>query len=258
MFSDFRPRAGEVGVEERRVGVGVEQARDADAEVLAALHQRNALFDGLGDEEALGAGDGVGDHFDIARPEDVVRGDIDEVGIGFLDLVDVGLDVLHVGEVFDGSLFAGGDDEALLAHAQRHLGLARLEFDGLRQFDDFAGAGRDLNLDERLGLGLEGRGRVRAASATGTAPTGAARRAMGRFDGRQVGLDGFEAGELRSGYGDFFRCRGAIGRDGRCLLCAAHVHIDEGAQAVVLAEVAARVFVACCAIADVGDGFECR
>ena len=70
--------------------------------------------------------------------EDVMRSDIDEVGIGFLDLVDIGLDVLHVVEVFDGSLFAGGDDEALLAHAQRDLGLARLEFDGLWQLDDFA------------------------------------------------------------------------------------------------------------------------
>ena len=38
---------GEVSIEERRVGVGIQQAGNADAEILAALHQRNAFLDGL-------------------------------------------------------------------------------------------------------------------------------------------------------------------------------------------------------------------
>src|ERR1700730_12867232 len=39
-------------------------------------------------------------------------------------------------------------------------------------------------------------------------------------------------------------------------LSTGYVDVDEGTQAIVLAEVAARVFVARCAIANVRDGFE--
>ena len=46
-----------------------------------------------------------------------MRCHIDAVRIDFFDLIDVGLDVFHLIEIFDCSLFAGGDDQALLAHA---------------------------------------------------------------------------------------------------------------------------------------------
>ncbi len=47
MFSDWNPQACEVAVEHRRVGVHVEQTRNADAEVLAVLHQRSAFLRSL-------------------------------------------------------------------------------------------------------------------------------------------------------------------------------------------------------------------
>jgi len=87
------------------------------------------------------------------------------------DGVETGLDVLHVVDVFDGALFAGGDDEALLAVHEGDLG-------------DF--------------------------------------------------LDGHEA-EIVFGLG---------------------ANVDEGAQAVVLAEVAAGIFVAGGAVFDFADGVE--
>ena len=36
--------AGEIRVEQRRVGIGIEKARDADALILALLHCRRAFF----------------------------------------------------------------------------------------------------------------------------------------------------------------------------------------------------------------------
>ena len=56
--------------------------------------------------------------------EDVARRDIDIVRVRLFDLVDVGLDVLHVGEIFHRTFFAGSDDQPLFTYAQRHLGLA--------------------------------------------------------------------------------------------------------------------------------------
>ena len=124
----LQPEAGEVRVEERRVGVGVQQPRNADAEILAPFHQRGAFFYRLRNEKPLRSWDGVGDDLDLAMAEDIACGNVDKVGIGGLDLVDIGLDVLHLVEIFHGALFAGGDDEPLFAHAQRDLGLARLKF----------------------------------------------------------------------------------------------------------------------------------
>ncbi len=100
-------------------------------------------------------GTGVGDHRHLAVTEYVTRRNVDVVRIRFFDLVDVGLDVLHVGQIFDGAFFAGGDDQPLFSYTQRNLGLARLEVDGLGQLHHLAGTGRHLNLDERLYLGLE-------------------------------------------------------------------------------------------------------
>src|ERR1700750_2441671 len=115
---------------------------------------------------------------------------VDIIRIGFFDLVDVRLDVLHVVQVFYSSLFTGSDDQSLLAHAQRHLRLARLEVSRLRQFDDFSRAGCKLDLDERFHLGLEWRGRsASAARATACAAGGAV-----RFLHRQICFYLFETG----------------------------------------------------------------
>jgi hypothetical protein len=77
----------------------------------------------------------------------------------------------------------------------------------------------------------------------------------------QIGLNRFQAGKLCGYRGYLLRSRSmvvmgmvVVRRVG--VLRSAHIHIDEGAQAVVLAEVATRVFVAGCVVSDVGDGFE--
>src|SRR5580698_60261 len=42
--------AREVRIEQRRIRIGVEQAGNPDTELFAALHERGALLDGLGDK----------------------------------------------------------------------------------------------------------------------------------------------------------------------------------------------------------------
>ncbi len=173
--------------------------------------------------------------------EDVAGGNIDIVRIRFFDLVDVRLDVLHVSQIFYRPFFAGGNDQPLLADAQRNLGLAGLEVDRLGQLNHLAGAGRHLNLDQRLNLGLEG----------SFAPAGAA--------GRTVTVVAFawicsRVGSLVTTWAAdllpplhmimiVIRARG-------------HVDVDKGAQAIVLAEVASGVFIARGAIANVAHRFQ--
>src|SRR5579884_1005475 len=69
----------------------------------------------------------------------------------------------------------------------------------------------------------------------------------------QVCLDLFKAGQVLDicncrGY--FFRSSGAVG------MLSIHIHVNKCAQAVVFAEVAARVFIACGAVANCADGLE--
>src|SRR5258707_12152738 len=82
-----------------------------------------------------------------------------------------------------------------------------------------------------------------------------------RFDGRQVRLNllegrqiGYDLDYLFNGSGAVFRdSMGVIGFQG---FSAGYIDVDEGTQAIVLAEVAARVLVARRAIADVRNGFQ--
>ena len=113
---------GEVAREDRRLRVHVEHARHADADIGALLHQFGALLLRRGDLEFRQR---VGLHRDIGNAEDLLGGDFDEVGVGLLDLVEPALDAAHLFDVFDGALFAGGDDQALRAFFERHLGLRR-------------------------------------------------------------------------------------------------------------------------------------
>ena len=110
MFSDFNPRLLVcVGVAHALAG-GVQEAWNTDAVVFSPFHERSALFNRFRNEQALNGGDGVGDDLNIPMAEDVACGDIDEVRIDSLYLVNVGLDVLHLGEIFDRPFFASGDD----------------------------------------------------------------------------------------------------------------------------------------------------
>src|SRR5690242_4067473 len=111
--------AREVARENRRLRVHVEHARHADANLGAFLHQRGALLLRGGD---LDLRHRVGNQRRVGHAEDALGGDLDEVRVGLLDLVEIALDAAHFLDVFDRALFAGGDDQPLRAGFERHLG----------------------------------------------------------------------------------------------------------------------------------------
>src|SRR5271165_3141549 len=108
----FEAEAFEVRVEERRVDVGVQHPRDANAQIGPILHQGHAVSCRSGPGAR---GYRVGDERGLARTEGFVRGQVDEVRVILFRRVQPRLDVLHVVHLFDGALFAGGDNQALLA-----------------------------------------------------------------------------------------------------------------------------------------------
>ena len=82
-----------------------------------------------------------------------------------------------------------------------------------------------------------------------------------RFDGRKVRLNLLEGRQIGYDLDYLFHRSGAVVCS--CVgvimfrgLSACYIDVDEGTQAIVLAEVAARVFVARRAIADVRNGFQ--
>src|SRR5260370_27186120 len=82
-----------------------------------------------------------------------------------------------------------------------------------------------------------------------------------RFDGRKVRLNLLERRQIGHNLCDLFHRSGAVFCDRvRVMvflsLSTGYIDVDEGTQAIVLAEIAARVFVARCAIAYVRDGVE--
>src|SRR5215467_4753807 len=81
-----------------------------------------------------------------------------------------------------------------------------------------------------------------------------------RFGRGQVCLNLFESGESGHDFCDYLRRGGAVFCDGSAMmfgvLFAVYIDVDKGAQAVVLAEIAACIFVARCAIVDVRNGFK--
>src|SRR4029077_15942774 len=99
------------------VGVDVQYARDSDANLLSTLHQRDPLFGRLVPE--LCNRDRICHALGIGGAEDFLRGDVHEVRVSLPELIEACLDVLHVVDIFDESLLASGDDQALLAVHQR-------------------------------------------------------------------------------------------------------------------------------------------
>ena len=81
------------------------------------------------------------------------------------------------------------------------------------------------------------------------------------LDGRQVGLNLFERGQNGSDLCDLLDCGSAVFSDNMGVtvfsgLLAGHIDINESAETVIFAKVAARIFIARGAIADVRDSFE--
>src|SRR5580692_1107178 len=109
----------EISVEERGVGVNVQHARNSDTKLLAAFHERNALFCRLVPE--LRYRNGIGHSLRVNRTEDLASSEVYEVWILVFYLVDTGFDLLHVIDIFDQAFFASRDNQALFAVHQRNL-----------------------------------------------------------------------------------------------------------------------------------------
>src|ERR1700743_387971 len=60
---------------------------------------------------------------------------------------------------------------------------------------------------------------------------------------------------MSSNFSNLFRSSSMVITWCDYLLSAHHIYIDKGAQAVVLAEIAACIFIASCAITNIGDCF---
>src|ERR1700722_554731 len=116
----LQTKAFEISVEQRGVGVDVQDTGNTNAKFLATLHERDALFRRLVPE--FRRRNRIGYALRIHRTKDLAGSEVHEVGIFPLDLVETGLDVLHIVDIFDLTLFAGRDDQALLAMHQRNLG----------------------------------------------------------------------------------------------------------------------------------------
>src|SRR5580704_10882182 len=110
----------QIPVEQWSIRVDVQQAGNSHAQFLALLHQRNAFFRSFVPE--FRSGNRVSHALRIHRTKDLAGSEVHEVGIFPLDLVETSLDVLHIVDIFDLTLFAGGDDQPLLAMHQRNLG----------------------------------------------------------------------------------------------------------------------------------------
>ena len=72
-------QAFEIPVEQRRVGVNIEHARNTDAQVLAILHQRAALFRAFAPARPAAVGSGSATDLGVGGTEDFFGGDVDEI-----------------------------------------------------------------------------------------------------------------------------------------------------------------------------------
>src|SRR6185437_5812514 len=109
----------EVGGEEGPAGIHVEGLGHADLEFAALLHQLNALLLGRGDGKL---GQRVGHYRRLVILKGRLGRHFHQIRVLFLDGVNVALDDAHLVHILHRSLFAGGDDQALRALGQRHLG----------------------------------------------------------------------------------------------------------------------------------------
>src|SRR6201996_1455186 len=165
----LEPETREIGVEKRRIRIGVQQARNTNSKFGTFCHQSRTILRSLRNKESFGRRYRISDHLHLARAEDIMGRNIDKVWIRRLHFVDIRLDVLHLVQVFNRPFLTCSDNEALLTHAQRNLRLPWLELNWLGQFDNACGTWSELNLDKWLNLRLERRRCMGAASSTGGA-----------------------------------------------------------------------------------------
>src|SRR5271156_6264135 len=100
-------KAFQISVEKRSISVDVQHAGNTHPQLLALLHERNAFFRSLIPE--FRRRNRVSYVLRIHRTKDLAGSEVHEVGIFPLDLVEAGLDILHIVDIFDLAFFAGGD-----------------------------------------------------------------------------------------------------------------------------------------------------
>src|SRR5579875_2872233 len=110
--------AFKVAVKQRGVGVNVQDARNADAQLGTIAHASDSFLGGLGPSSRR---DRIGNIFRVRGPKDFLGGEIHEIRMFLPYLVKPRLNILHFVEIFDSALFASGDNQALFAHHQRNL-----------------------------------------------------------------------------------------------------------------------------------------
>ena len=119
MFSALHAQAFQIGTEQRRVGIHVQDARNSDAQLRAPFHQRDAVASSGGPGAR---GDWIGDAFRVARAPHFAGGHLHQVWIGGLGGIEMGFNAAHGRDIFHRAFFAAGDDHALLTGLERHLG----------------------------------------------------------------------------------------------------------------------------------------
>ena len=131
-------QAFEVGVEQRSIRVDVQHAWNADTDLAAILHERDAL---LGRLSPCPCGNRVGHILGVRGTKDFLRGDIDKIRMLVPNLVQSSFDVFHFAQIFYRSFFAGGDDQPLFAVHEWNLGDALDGHEVLYRFGSYVDEG---------------------------------------------------------------------------------------------------------------------
>ena len=111
--------AFEIGVEERRVDVGVQHARNADAQSSRASPSARRVPSPPSSRRATGIGSAT--DFDVRGRKTSCAAISTKFGFASLIWSRPALMSFMSFDVFDRALFAGGDDQALLVDRERHL-----------------------------------------------------------------------------------------------------------------------------------------
>ena len=112
-------QALEVSVKKRRVRINIQYPWNADAQLAAILHERNALFGHLRPGATRNL---VSDFLDVGGAEDFLRGHVHEVRVLISNVIEPRLDLLHFLKIFNRSLFTGRNNQPLLTMHERDFG----------------------------------------------------------------------------------------------------------------------------------------
>ena len=118
MFPGRTPRAFKIAVEQGRIGIHRQHARDADPDLFPLLDEF---------ARALPIRRRAWRPFPLrVDSPHFPAGKLDQVRIGFARRVQTGLDRLHGAQIFDRSFLAGRDDQPPRCHCERRSAMPSL------------------------------------------------------------------------------------------------------------------------------------